>query len=138
MSIAARPDGAAGCLLIGMMGFIGQHALFGPAAATPFLATDLFGFGALGNDEPVLARFDLIEEEPPGEETVQALLPGSLTFYLQAGQPVEQHYTGCAFIDVLAAMPTRTDKSLVDVRLLDPQGRHAPGELGFFVLADGK
>ena len=54
-------DGAAGVLLGGVVGFIGEHSLFGAAAATTFLAANLLDAVALGGDVAVHERFNLVE-----------------------------------------------------------------------------
>jgi hypothetical protein len=55
-------DGAAGVLLGGVVGFVGQHPSFGAAAAAAFLAAYLLGGGAFGGDVALLEAFDLVEQ----------------------------------------------------------------------------
>ena len=54
-------DVSAGILLGGMVGLVGEHPLFGAAAATAFLAANLLDAVALGGDVAVLERFNLVE-----------------------------------------------------------------------------
>ena len=61
-------DGAAGVLLGGVVGFIGEHPLFGAAAATAFLAADFLDTGALGGNVASPQFLDLVEQEPAGQK----------------------------------------------------------------------
>ena len=94
--------------------------------------------GALGGDVALPQLLDLVEQEPAGQEPVEALLAGGLAFDLHPGRPVEQHDAGGGLVDVLAAVPAGADKGLLDVRLAHTQRSHALGELGLFVGADGE
>lgn len=52
----------AGLFLGGLAGLVGQHSLFGPAAAAPFLAADFLGGGAFRRDAALAEGLDLIEQ----------------------------------------------------------------------------
>jgi hypothetical protein len=131
-------DGAAGVLLGGVMGLVGEHPLFGAAAATTFLAANLLDAVALGGDEAVFEGLNLVEQQAAGQEAVEALLAGGLAFDLQSGRAVEQHDAGGGLIDILAAVPAGTDKGFVNVGLAHTERRHALVELGLFVGTDGE
>ncbi len=131
-------DGAAGLFLGGVVGFVGEHALFGAAAAPAFLAADFLDTGALGIDVTFLERFDLVEQEPAGEEAVECLLARGLAFDPQTGRTVEQHHAGGGLVDVLAAVTARPDKGLFEVGVAHAERGHALRELGFLFGADGK
>ena len=120
------------------MSLIGEHPLFGAAAATPFLAADLLDCGALGGHVARAEGFDLVEQQAAGQEAVEALLAGGLAFDLQAGRAMEQHDAGGGLVDILAAVPAGADKGFFEVGLAHAQCGHALGELGFFVGADGE
>ena len=121
-----------------MVGFVGEHALFGAAAAAAFLPANLLDAGALGGHLAGAPGFDFVEEQAAGEEAVEALLAGGLALDLEAGGAMQQHDAGGGFVDVLAAMPAGADEGLFQVGFADAQGGHALGELGFFVGADGE
>jgi len=131
-------DGAAGFLLGGVVGFIGEHPLLGAAAATAFLAANLLDAVALGGDVTFLKGFDLVEQQAASQETVESLLACGLAFDLQAGRTVEQHDARGGLVHVLAAVPAGPDKGLFDVGLAHAECGHALDELGFFVGADGE
>ena len=48
-----------------------QHQRFCAAGTLPFLAADFFDFRPLRGDETVFLFFNFVEQEPPGDETVQ-------------------------------------------------------------------
>ena len=118
------------------MGFVGQHPLFGAAAAAALLAADLLGAGELGRHLAGTQGLDLVEQEAAGQKAVEPLLPSSLALHLQAGRAMEQHDTGGGLVHVLAAVPTGPDKGFFDVGFTHAECGHALGELGFFVRAD--
>jgi len=117
---------------------IGEHALLGAAAATPFLAADFLGLGAFGGHVTGAPGFDLVEQKSAAQKAVESLLACGLAFDLQTRWSVEQHDAGGGLVDILAAMPARTDKGLFDVRFANTQCGHALGQLGFFVRTDGE
>src|ERR1043165_4791276 len=82
---------AAGSFSVRAPGFVGEHPLPGGAAATPFLAADSFDARLLGGRAAPLQRFDLVEQQPAREHTVEALLTGGLTLDMQTARSVEQH-----------------------------------------------
>ena len=120
------------------MGFVGEHALFGAAAAPAFLAADFLGAVAGGIHIALLERLDLVEQEPAGEEPVEALLARGLAFDLEPRGTVDQLHAGGALVDVLAAVAAGADEGLLDVGLAHAERAHALGELGFLLRADGK
>ena len=69
---AAKP------FLDGVAGLIGQHALLGSAAATALLASGLFLALALGGGLVGSERFDLVQQEPSGQEAVLPLVSRGL------------------------------------------------------------
>src|SRR5439155_22298422 len=97
--------------------------------------SDLFDARAFRRHIALLLRLDFIQQQPASEETVQSLLSRGLAFDLQAGGSVEQHHTRRAFVDVLAAVPARTNKRLFDVPFPHPQRGHTLRQLVFFVRA---
>jgi hypothetical protein len=70
------------------MSFIGEHPLLGAAAAPAFLTTDLLDARLFGGDETSLEPFDLVEQEPSSEESVERLLARGLAFDLQTRGPM--------------------------------------------------
>ena len=113
------------------MGFVGEHPGFGAAGTFAFLSADLFNLGASRGDEAVLLRLNLVQQQAPGDETVESLLAGLLAFDLQAGRTMEQHHAGGNLVDVLSAVPAGADKGFLDVRLAHAERGHALRELGF-------
>ena len=97
-------DTAARFLLGSVVSLIGEHPLLGAAAATPFLASDSLDAGAFGGDVARAEGFELVEQEPAGQEAVKALLAGGLAFDLQTGGPVEEHDARRSLVDILAAV----------------------------------
>src|SRR4051812_37356657 len=98
-----------------MMRFICKHLLLRAAAAPALLTADFFGGGSLFCHEAILVLFDLVEQKPACQKPIEPLLPRCLAFYAQAGRTVQQHDAGGAFIDILTAMTTGTDKCFLDV-----------------------
>jgi len=121
-----------------VVGFIGEHALLGAAAATAFLAADLLDAGAFGGDMACAEGFNLVEQQAPGQETVEALLAGGLAFDLGAGWPVKEHDTGGGLVDILAAVAAGPDEGLFDVGFAHRHCGHTLSQLGLFVGADGE
>ena len=126
----------AGSLLLGVVGFVGEHPGFRAAGAFAFLAANLYNLGASRCDKAVLERLDLVEQQSAGDEAVEALLPRGLTFHLHAGWPVQQHHAGGGLVDVLPAMATGADERLFNVGFAHAQRGHAPGKLGFLFETD--
>src|ERR1041385_239192 len=75
-------DTAPGGFLCGVMGFVSQHPFLGATRAFAFLAADSFALGAFGGHEAVFDRLDFVEQQPAGDEAVEALLPRGLTLDL--------------------------------------------------------
>ena len=121
-----------------MPGFAVEHPRLRAAGAFAFLAPDFFGGGALGGNEPVLLRLNLVEKHLTGVVAVESLLARFLAFHLHPGRPVEQHHAGGDFVDVLAAMAARADKAFFDVRLAYLERGHALRQLMLFLGADRK
>src|SRR5437899_4786767 len=100
-----------------MTRFIRQHPFLGTAAAAAFLASDFFDGGALVSDVALLHPFNLVQQQPAREETVQSLLARALALDLQAGGAMEQHDTRGGLVDILPAMPPRTHESFFNIGL---------------------
>ena len=66
----------AGRLLVGVMGFVGEHPVFRPAAATAFLAANFFDLGALRGHVAAFHGFHLVQQQAAGDEAVESLLAG--------------------------------------------------------------
>ena len=62
------------------MRFVGKHPRLGATGALAFRAADFLDLGALGGDEPSLRGFNLIEQQPAGDEAIQPLLTRFLAF----------------------------------------------------------
>ena len=120
------------------MGFVGEDAVFGSTAATAFLPAKFLDAGAFGSGLGLLLGREFVEEEFASKETVHALLAGVLALHLDAGGAVEEHDAGGDLVDVLAAVAAGTDEGFLDVRFLDAQGGHAPGQLVFLLWTDGE
>ena len=138
LPLLLRPHRPPGCLLVGVMGFVGEHPVFGTAGALAFLAANLLNAGALGRHEPPLQRFDFIEQQSAREKTVESLLAGGLTFDLQPGGTMEQHHAGGGLIDILSAVTAGPDKGLFNVGFPHIQRRHALRELSFLFRTNGE
>ena len=119
-----------------MVGFVGEHPRLGAARTFPFLAADFLDAGALGGHIAAFQRFNLVEQEAAGDEAVESLLAGGLTFDLQAGRTVQQHHTGGGLVDVLSTMAAGADKGFFNVSFAHAQRDHALRELGFLFRAD--
>jgi hypothetical protein len=111
------------------MGFVGEHPRFGPAAPLAFLPPDFLDAGLLRSHMPGLQFFNFVEQQPPGNESIQSLLTRRLALHLQAGGAVEQHDARRRFVDILAPMSTGPHKSFLNIGLPHPQGGHPLGEL---------
>src|SRR3989442_1822114 len=119
-----------------MMRFVGQHAIFGAAAAASLLTPDLFDPSSLGRHYAGVKPFDLIQKQTTGNEPVQSLLSRRLAFDLQACWAVQKHHASGALVDILAAMAARADKRLLDVSFGDTQSGHPLRKLIFFFSSD--
>jgi hypothetical protein len=116
--------------------FIREHFVFGAAGAFAFLAADALDLVAFGGDKAALPFLDFIEQQTPGNVTVQPLLAGFLAFDLQTGRPMHEHDAGRGLIDVLAAVAAGAHEAFLDVRFIHTQFGHAPCECCFFFQAD--
>ena len=105
-----QSNGGAKPFLFPAAGFVGEHSFFCAPRPFPFLAPDFLDARALGVHAAFLKGFDFVEQQPSGEEAVEALLARGLAFHLQAGRSVEQHYACRGLVDVLAAVPAGADK----------------------------
>ena len=119
-----------------MTGLVVEHSLFGAAAATAFLTTDLLDAGTLGICVAFLERFDLVEQEPAREIAIEPLRARGLAFDLETRRTVEQHHARGGLVDVLAAVSTRADKRLFNVGFPHAERGHALRQLGFLLRAD--
>lgn len=120
------------------MGFIRQHALFGASAAAALLPSYFFMFGPMHIGFAFACRLDFVEQQAPGEEAVETLLPGALRLHLEPGWAMGDHDAGGSFVDVLAAVAAGAHKSFLQVRLLHAQFQHALSEVFGFIEADGE
>jgi len=107
------------------MGFIGQHAVAGAAAALAFLAPDFFNPRPFGRDLAGFERLDFIQQQATREKAVESLLARALAFDLDPCRPVENHDAGGGFIHVLAAVTARADESLLQISFADLQSSHS-------------
>lgn len=126
------------CFLGRVLGFIGEHPVFGAAGAFAFLSADFFNLRAFGRYKAILLRFNLVQQQSPRDETVESLLARGLTLDLQARRTVKQHHAGGSLVDVLATMPAGADERFFDVRFAHAESSHALQKPGFFIQADGK
>ena len=60
------------------MCFIREHALLGAPATPSLLPSNFFMLGAMHIGFAFTGRLDFVEQQPPGKESVQPLLPGAL------------------------------------------------------------
>jgi len=126
------PGCSAGGLLVRVTGFVSEHAFFGPATPLALLPADLLHPGPLRRDPTGLQLFNFVEQQPPGNESIESLLTGGLALNLEAGWAVEQHDAGGRFINILPAVASGFDKDFLDIGLAHSQGGHALGKLLFF------
>jgi len=120
---------APGGFLVRSMGFVSEHPRLGPAALLALLSAYLLDSGYLRRHLPGLFLLNFVEQYTPGNKPIESLLTSCLALHLQAGWPVEQHYARRRFIDILTAMPSRSDKSFFNIGLTHPQGSHPLGKL---------
>lgn len=123
-------------LLSGVPGLIGEHPFPGPARALAFLPSDLLNSSPFSVAAMPPERFDLVEQQPPGDEAVESLLTRGLALHLDACGAVKQHYAGRSLVYVLPTMAAAADKGFFNVRFPHPQRIHALDELVFFFRAD--
>ena len=126
----------AGLFLLPMTGLVVEHPLGGAAAATAFLAANLFDARALGVDVPFFERLDLVEQEPARQIAIEPLGTRGLAFDLETCRTVEQHHAGGGLVDVLAAVTARTDERLFNIGFVHAERGHALRQLGFLLRAD--
>jgi hypothetical protein len=87
-------DGAPGGFFVSVTGFVSEHPRFGPATSLAFLPADFLDAGSVRSHLPGLHLFNFVEQQPPGNESVETLLTCCLALDLQAGWAVEQHDAG--------------------------------------------
>jgi phosphoribosyl 1,2-cyclic phosphodiesterase len=121
-----------------MMRFIGKHSLLGPTASSTLLSANLLDSSAHSSHFAGSQFLDSVQQKPPGDESVEALLAGRLAFDVKTRGTVKEHDAGGSLVHVLAAMAARPDESLFEVRLAHFQAGHSFGQLIFFFTADGK
>lgn len=129
---------APGRFFVGMTGFVRQHSLLCATAPFSFPAPDFFDSLPLRSDPSGLQFLDFVQQQAPGDESIEALLAGGLAFDLNACWAVNQHYACCQFVDVLAAVTTGSDKAFLDVGFPDAQRHHALAKVLFLFRANGK
>jgi amidase len=138
LEISAFPSYPPGGLLFSVTGFVCEHPFFGAAAPFAFLPSNLFHSGLLRRHPAGLQLFNFVQQQPPGNESVEPLLTRCLALDLQAGGAVEQHDAGGRFVDILTPMSSRSHKSLFNIRLAHAQGGHSLGELLCLFWIHGK
>src|ERR1041385_2563189 len=131
-----KPGPRALCFFRRVMRFVRQHALLRAFASLPFLAPDLFDARPLLRHESILQPFDLVQQQPACEKTIQPLLPRSLALHLDAGGTMMQHNASGALVDVLPAMATGAHERFLDLRFTHSEVSHSLSELSFFVRRD--
>jgi hypothetical protein len=123
--------GAPGGLFVSVTRLVREHSFFGAATPPALLPAEFLDPSLLREHLPGLELFNFVQQQPPGEVTIETLLARALALHLDPGRSMEQHHARGCFVDVLPAMPTRSHKSLLDIRLTYSQSGHAPGELLF-------
>src|SRR5881397_2638964 len=98
------PDAAAGVLLRGAAGFVGEHPFLGATAARTALAANFFEASAFRSSLAGPTRLDFVEQKLARKKPIESLLARGLTFDPQAGRPVEEHHTSGGLVDVLSPM----------------------------------
>lgn len=116
-----------------MTKFLGEHAFLRAPAAPKFLTPEFFNAGPFSGGALLAHGLEFVEQQFAGEETVESLLAGLLTFDLNSTGTVQEHHAGSNLVDVLTAVTTGTDEGLFDVRFTDAEGGHALSKLRFFV-----
>ena len=117
------------------MRFIREHPFLRSFTPPSFLPAQFFDPRLLRVNFPLLGRLDFIEQQPPRDESVEPLLPRRLAFHLQARRPVQQHHASRSFVYVLAAVPARAHKTLLQVSLANAERSHAARQLILFFRA---
>jgi hypothetical protein len=135
---AVISDGAPGGLFVSVIGFVSEHPRLGLAAPLALLPADFLDARPFRGHLPGLQLFNFVQQEPPGEETIESLLARGLALDLQAGWAVKQHDARGRLVHILTAMSTGPDKGLFDIGLTHSQGGHASGQLLFFFRIHGK
>lgn len=120
------------------MGFAGEHPFLGRFGTFAFLAAHLFPFGSFRCEPRLPLGFNLVQQQPAGDVPIHPLLPGILTFHLNARRVMQQHHAGGNLVDILAAVTAAPDKGFLDVHFAHTQRSHALEELGFFLKTDGE
>jgi len=116
-----------------MLRFFGKHAVPRAAGTLPFPAADFFDTVALGLDVALLLRFDFIEQQPAGDETIESLLACGLALDLDAAGTVKQHHARGRFVHVLSSVAARPDETFLEVGFAHAQSGHALREPSFFL-----
>jgi hypothetical protein len=115
------------------MGFTGEHAFLGPATPLAVLKADFSDPSLLSSNLSRPHLFNLVEQQPSGDEPIETLLPGRLTLNLKAGWTVQNHHTGCQLIDILAPFSPGPYEGFLDIALVHTHDGHPLGELLLFL-----
>ena len=116
-----------GLFLRRMTCLVRQHPVPRPPAPFALLSPDLFSARPLLSYEPLLFRFDLIQQKTPRKKPVKALLSCCLAFDLKAGGTMKQHHARRGFIDILSAVTAGPHERFLDIYFPDTQRRHPLG-----------
>lgn len=120
------------------MAMLGIEHLFLCAAGTAaLLAADFFHFLALPAFGAFSHGFELIQEEPSSEKSVQRLGALGLTFDFDAAGAMAQDDAGGDFIHVLPAGAAGADEAFLEIRFRHAEARHALLERFGFIGGDG-
>jgi hypothetical protein len=115
------------------MGFAGEHAFLGPVTPLAVLTADFSDPSRLSSNLSRPHLFNLVEQQPPGDEPIETLLPGRLTLNLKACWTVQNHHTGCQLIDILAPFSPGPYEGFLDIAFAPTHGGHPLGELLLFL-----
>src|SRR5437870_9277828 len=125
-------------LLLALRALRREQLLLRAPRAPPLLAADARPLGQGGLRHAARASLELVEQVAAREEAVEGLRTLALAFDEHAGRPVAEHDTGGHLVDVLPALPARTDEVLLQVVLAHAERPHARGERVLLLGRDGE
>lgn len=120
------------------MRFVGKYPILGTSAPAPFLSAYSLLEGTIGSHLAGFQLLDSVQEEPPCDESVEALLASCLALYLQTCWEVGEHDASGCLVHVLAAMTTGPDECFSDVGFTHRQAGHSFCQLLFLLAANRK